>query len=161
MPADTRHASRRRVIIAALATVVLLLGAPAPSAAAGDGFRETLLRLINDSREDQGMRTLRLNVSLSADAMRHTRRMLREDRVFDPPNLEEILSRYRYEHLGAAAVGCDATLRQLHRSLMSSDMHRSILLHPQLRRVGIGVLRAQGDNRCGSGSFWATGIFYG
>jgi len=86
--------------------------------------------------------------------------MIRQDRVFDPPNLESILNRYPYD-LGAAAVGCADTLHELHRALMNSEIHRSILLNPRLRQVGIGVLTATGANRCGRGSVWATEIFYG
>jgi hypothetical protein len=87
--------------------------------------------------------------------------MLRQDPIFDPPNLEEILSRYPYEDMGAAAVGCDATLRRLFRALMRSHVHRSILLDGRLRWVGIGVRQADGANRCGRGSYWATDLFYG
>jgi uncharacterized protein YkwD len=65
------------------------------------------------------------------------------------------------QHLGAAAVGCGATIRQLHRALMNSEVHRSILLHPRLSRVGIGLIEANEANRCGRGSFWVTELFYG
>jgi hypothetical protein len=44
---------------------------------------------------------------------------------------------------------------------MRSDVHRGILLHPRLRRVGIGVLRVDEANQCGRGSYWTTEIFYG
>jgi uncharacterized protein YkwD len=162
MPAHPRHTSRRRVIVAVIAIAVLALGAfQAPTVSAGEGYRERMLELINASRDQHGLRPLRINLSLSQDATRHSRKMLRQNRVFDPPNLEEILSRYPYDDVGAAAVGCDATLRQLHRAFMRSEVHRSILLHPRLRRVGIGMLQAPGPNRCGRGSFWVTEIFYG
>ena len=36
-----------------------------------------------------------------------------------------------------------------------------ILLHEDLRKVGIGVVVNDRNNRCGRGSFWATEIFYG
>jgi uncharacterized protein YkwD len=120
-----------------------------------------MLDLINESRERHDLRVLKLNPALSEDAERHTRKMLRQDRIFDPPNLEEILSPYPYEHLGAAAVGCDDTLRALHRALMDSQVHRDIILHPDLRRVGIGVIRADERNLCGRDSFWVTELFYG
>jgi uncharacterized protein YkwD len=106
------------------------------------------------------LRALRLSGPLSRDAMRHTHKMIRQNRVFDPPNLEEILRGYPYD-LGAATVGCASSLNELHRALMHSEIHRSILLNPRLRRVGIGVLTAAGANRCGRGSIWATEIFYG
>jgi uncharacterized protein YkwD len=160
MPAHHRRLRRPRPI-AVLALAALLVLGVTPAAAADDGYRGTLLELVNESRARHELRPLRLNRSLSRDAKAHTRRMVRQDLVFDPPNLEEILSPYPYDDLGAAAVGCDTTLRRLHRSLMSSDVHRGILLHPHLRRVGIGVLRMDESNDCGRGSFWATEIFYG
>jgi uncharacterized protein YkwD len=159
MPAQPRLRRPRAIAVLALAAS-LVLGV-APAAAADDGYRGTLLELVNESRARHDLRPLRLNRSLSRDAKMHTRRMERQDLIFDPPNLEEILSPYPYDDLGAAAVGCDTTVRQLHRSLMSSDVHRGILLHPHLRRVGIGVLRMEEANHCGRGSFWATEIFYG
>jgi hypothetical protein len=58
-------------------------------------------------------------------------------------------------------VGCGNTLKELHRILMTEDFHRMILLHEDLRRVGIGVIKVDARNRCGRGSFWATEIFYG
>jgi hypothetical protein len=34
-------------------------------------------------------------------------------------------------------------------------------LNPKVRRVGLGVVRADENNRCGRNSFWATELFYG
>jgi uncharacterized protein YkwD len=160
MPAHD-HRLRRPRAIAVLALAASLLLGSAPPAEAGAGSRATLLELINETRAQHDLRTLRLNRSLSRHAERHSRRMVRQDRIFDPPDLEEILGPYPYDDVGAAAVGCETTLRRLHRSLMRSDVHRGILLHPQLRRVGIGVLRVDEANRCGRGSYWTTEIFYG
>jgi uncharacterized protein YkwD len=160
MPARQPRLRRPRNIAVLALAVSLVLGV-APAAAADDGYRGTLLELVNESRARHDLHPLRFDRSLSRDAKAHTRRMVRRDLIFDPPNLEEVLSPYPYDDLGAAAVGCDTTLRQLHRSLMSSDVHRGILLHPRLRRVGIGVLRMDEANHCGRGSFWATEIFYG
>jgi uncharacterized protein YkwD len=160
MPAHERRRVRPRSVVVVAIAAALVLGS-APPTSAGDAPRGTLLELINETRARHDLRALRLNRSLSGDARRHTRRMARQDRIFDPPNLEEILGPYPYDDLGAAAVGCDTTLRQLHRSLMRSEVHRDILLHPRLRRVGIGVLQIDEANQCGRGSFWTTEIFYG
>jgi uncharacterized protein YkwD len=160
MPAGrTLRPAPALVVVTALALALVVTGAP--RASAGAGYRAKLLRLINASRERDDLRPLKLNLSLSDDARTHTRKMLRQDRIFDPPNLDEILAPYPYDDLGAAAVGCDDTLKQLHDALMGSDVHRGILLHPKLRRVGIGVIRADEANLCGRGSFWVTEIFYG
>jgi uncharacterized protein YkwD len=151
----------RAIAVLALAATLALGAVGAPPARAGGGDRGTLLELVNETRARHDLRPLRLNRALSRDAKKHTRKMVRQDRIFDPPNLEEILSPYPYDDLGAAAVGCDTTVRRLHRSFLRSDVHRGILLDPRLRRVGIGLLRTDGANHCGRGSFWVTEIFYG
>jgi uncharacterized protein YkwD len=161
MPA--RMSTRRRAVAAGVLALATFASATvaAPAAGAGTGFRAKLLTLINASRERRDLAAVSLNGSLSDDARRHTRKMLRQDEIFDPRNLQEILSGYDWDDLGAAAVGCGATLRGLHRALMESEVHREILLHPRLRRVGIGVIETDERNLCGRGSFWATEIFYG
>jgi len=160
MPAPT--SARRRAVLATITALMLTTGVvDAPAAGAGTGFRVKLLRLVNASREGHDLHTLALNSSLSNDATRHTRKMLLQDRIFDPPNLQEILSRYPWDNLGAAAVGCEDSIRKLHEALMNSDVHRGILLDARLRHVGIGVIRADEQNLCGRGSFWVTEIFYG
>jgi uncharacterized protein YkwD len=158
MPGPLR--SQRRAVLAVIAALTIAMGVAAPPAEAAAGDRGRLLRLINDTRERHGLDALRLNAHLSRVAERHSATMIRQNQVYDPPNLQQILSRYPYD-LGAATVACEHTLRSLHRALMHSEVHRSILLNPQLRRVGIGVLTAHEANRCGLGSVWATEIFYG
>jgi hypothetical protein len=152
---------RRTITLSLLTTAILLLGLVPPPADAGDGYRTKLLRIVNASRERRALRPVRINSRLSKDSMRHTRRMINEGRIFDPPNLEEILAKYEWDDIGADVVGCAATLKELHDVLMTDGYHRTILLHKKIRRVGIGVIRVEERNRCGRGAFWATEIFYG
>ena len=153
---------RRRVALTAVTALTLAIGVVhAPPASAGTGVRAKLLRLINASRERHDLQTVELDTSLSDEARKHTRKMLRRNRVFDPTNLQEILSGYPWDDLGAAAVGCAGSVNKLHEALMDSKVHRAIMLHPDLRNVGIGVIRADEENICGRGSVWVTDIFYG
>lgn len=147
----------------ALLTAAMLAGGliQAPSANAGNGFRSKLLRIVNETRSRHDLPRVKINISLSRESRAHTRRMIADNRIYDPPNLDEILARYRWDDLGADVVGCGNTLRQLHQILMSEAFHRNIILHPDLRRVGVGVIRTDQGNRCGRDSFWATEIFYG
>ena len=155
--------ARRGIAVVLAATLVLGLGvAEAPAASASIGRLEhKLLRIVNRTRARHDLRLLKFNRSLSVPSEKHTRRMIRKDKIYDPPNLEEILADYRWNDLGADVVGCGNTLRELHKILMTEDFHRTILLNTKLRRIGIGVVRADGRNRCGRGSFWATEILYG
>lgn len=156
----TRSTARRRASVAIIASVTMLFTlAQAPAASAGSARK--LLRIVNETRTDHGLRALTLERSLNPPSRRHTNQMIRDNRIYDPPNLTQILSGYDYDHLGADVVGCGHTLRELHRILMTESFHRMILLHENLRKVGIGVVVNDRNNRCGRGSFWATEIFYG
>jgi uncharacterized protein YkwD len=147
--------------VAMIATLALsVLQAPA-AAAAGDGYQRKMLDIVNRTRARHDLRLLKLNRELSKDSLVHTRKMVRNDRIYDPPNLAEILADYEWDDVGADVVGCGHTLKELHDILMTEAFHRSIFLHPDLRRVGIGVLEVDERNRCGRGSLWATEIFYG
>ena len=160
MPA--RPYPRRRAALGTVVAATLLLGVvQAPPAEARPSPRAKLLRLVNLSRGRQDLVPVRIDRSLSADAGDHTRAMLRQNRIYDPQNLASILSGYPWTRVGAAAVGCGATVRGLHRDLMGSSVHRAILLHPDVRRIGIGVIRPDRRNLCGRGSIWATEILYG
>jgi len=150
-------------MIAVATTATLLLGLIQAPAANGAGIEKQrkMLRIVNATRERHDLRLLKLDTTLSHDSMRHTRIMVRKDRIYDPPNLAEILAKYEWDDLGADVVGCGHSLRELHKILMTEAFHRSIFLHPDLRRVGMGITRVEERNRCGRGSFWATEIFYG
>ena len=158
----TRARTRRRSICALLMSATLALGIASPApAGAGDLRARRLLRIVNATRERHDLRLLKLESSLNAPARKHTNRMIDDDRLYDPPNLQQLLADYRWDDLGADVVGCGNTLRELHRILMTEDFHRTILLHPKLRKVGIGVVVAHERNRCGRDAYWATEIFFG
>jgi hypothetical protein len=158
-PATAAH--RRRVLVLAVVMVATLALSVVQAPVADAGYQRKMLQIVNRTRARHDLRLLRLDRGLSTDAMAHTRRMIREDRIFDPPNLANILGSYEWDDLGADVVGCGHTLKQLHDILMTESYHRMIFLHPKLRRVGIAVMQNDARNRCGRGSLWATEIFYG
>jgi uncharacterized protein YkwD len=160
----TRSTARRRASVAVITGITVfftLMQAPAANAGSNSRWARKLLRIVNDSRDQHDLRPLKMDRSLNAPSRRHTNKMIDDNRLYDPANLQQILEGYPYDDLGADVVGCGMTLRQLHRILMSESFHRTILLHRDLRRVGIGVVKARQNNRCGRGSFWATEIMYG
>ena len=159
----TRSTARRRASVAVITGLTLcftLLHAPTAEAGS-DRWAKKLLRIVNHTRVQHDLRPLKMQRGLNPPSRRHSNKMIDDNRLYDPPNLEQILSRYSYDDLGADVVGCGMTLRELHRILMSESFHRTILLHRDLRRIGIGVMKARQNNRCGRGSFWATEIMYG
>jgi hypothetical protein len=155
--------TRRRALVA---MVALTLGfgvaaAPAAQASRTDRYRTKLLNILNRTRVHHDLRPVKINLQLSDDALHWSKTMIRENRIYDPPNLAHLLAPYSWDDLGADVVGCGSTIHEVHRIFMTEAFHRSIILYPKVRRVGIGVVRADENNRCGRDSFWATELFYG
>jgi uncharacterized protein YkwD len=143
-------------------SAILTLGiAFAPAARAGEGYRLKLLKMVNAARDKRDLHTLRVDKSLTRDAMRHTRRMLAKNAIYDPRNLDKIMANEPWDDVGASVVGCASELRALHLAFMHHAAHREILLNPKLRRIGIGVVKVDSRNACGRHWFWATELFYG
>lgn len=154
---------KRRVAIAIVIATALMIFLETASAQTSNaiGARGKMLKMINNVRERNDLRELRIDRSLSRDAVRHTRRMVEANEVFDPANLDAILSDEPWERIGASVSGCAGTVRGVHRAWMRHAAHRDILLEPRLRRIGIGVITDRSRNICGRGSIWATELFYG
>lgn len=154
---------KRRVAIAIVIATALMIFLETASAQTANaiGARGKLLKMINDVRGRNDLRELRIDRSLSRDAVRHTRRMVEANEVFDPANLDAILSDEPWEQIGASVSGCAGTVRGVHRAWMRHAAHRDIMLEPRLRRIGIGVITDRSRNICGRGSIWATELFYG
>lgn len=154
---------KRRVAIAIVIATALMIFLETASAQTANaiGARGKLLKMINNVRERNDLRELRIDRSLSRDAVRHTRRMVEANEVFDPANLDAILSDEPWERIGASVSGCAGTVRGVHRAWMRHAAHRDIMLEPRLRRIGIGVITDRSRNICGRGSIWATELFYG
>ncbi len=116
--------------------------------------------MLNTARETHDLRPVRLNLRLSDTARSHTKQMLQRDQLFDVPNLARALAPFPWSW-GASVVACGLTLRAVQLALMHHPPHRRILLSPRARRVGIGVIRADGKTSCGRDAFWVTEILYG
>jgi len=145
-------------VLAAALSMGLVATTPSVGAASPEG---KLLRIINRVRDQHALHTLRLNVRLSQDAERHTRSMIRQAKLYDPPNLARLLRPYDWKRVGASVSGCNATLAGLVRAWMAHGPHREILLLPGLRSAGVGVIFQAGRSACGRDQFWATAIMYG
>jgi uncharacterized protein YkwD len=153
--------SKPRWALVAFSTILAIGIVLAPAASGGTGYRSQVLRMVNATRDHRGLHTLRIDASLSRDAMRHTRRMIADDAIYDPRNLSRILRDEPWNNVGASVVGCADSLRELHRAFMHHAEHRLILLDPQLSRIGIGVIEDDSANACGRHWFWTTELFYG
>jgi uncharacterized protein YkwD len=148
-------------LIVTLTTILTLSVAFAPAARAGSGYRSKLLRMVNATRSDHDLHRVRMDRSLTRDALRHTRRMIDENAIYDPLNLTTILQDEPWDDVGASVVGCADSVRGLHRAFMHHAAHRDILLNGRVRRIGIGVVKVDSSNACGRHWFWTTELFYG
>ena len=148
-------------LIVTLTTILTLSVAFAPAARAGSGYRSKLLRMVNATRSDHDLHRVRMDRSLTRDALRHTRRMIDENAIYDPLNLTTILQDEPWDDVGASVVGCADSLRGLHRAFMHHAAHRDIILNGRVRWIGIGVVKVDSSNACGRHWFWTTELFYG
>lgn len=148
-------------LIVTLTTILTLSVAFAPAARAGSGYRSKLLRMVNATRSSHDLHRVRMDRSLTRDALRHTRRMIDENAIYDPLNLTTILQDEPWDDVGASVVGCADSLRGLHRAFMHHAAHRDILLKGRVRWIGIGVVKVDSSNACGRHWFWTTELFYG
>jgi uncharacterized protein YkwD len=148
-------------LIVTLTTILTLSVAFAPAARAGSGYRSKLLRMVNATRSSHDLHRVRMDRSLTRDALRHTRRMIDENAIYDPLNLTTILQDEPWDDVGASVVGCADSLRGLHRAFMHHAAHRDILLNGRVRWIGIGVVKVDSSNACGRHWFWTTELFYG
>ena len=148
-------------LIVTLTTILTLAVAFAPAARAGSGYRSKLLRMVNATRSSHDLHRVRMDRSLTRDALRHTRRMIDENAIYDPLNLTTILQDEPWDDVGASVVGCADSLRGLHRAFMHHAAHRDIILNGRVRWIGIGVVKVDSSNACGRHWFWTTELFYG
>jgi len=157
----TRSGRPHMTLIVTLTTLLTLSVAFAPAARAGSGYRSKLLRMVNATRSDHNLQRVRMDRSLTRDALRHTRRMIDENAIYDPLNLTTILQDEPWDDVGASVVGCADSLRGLHRAFMHHAAHRDIILNGRVRWIGIGVVKVDSSNACGRHWFWTTELFYG
>jgi uncharacterized protein YkwD len=147
----------RRFSIAAVALVCSLLLSTVVADRADAGVvaqdRAEMLRLTNAAREKEDLRLLKLDLSLSKYARRHSRGMANQDRLFHTANLSAKLRGKKWK-VGGENVAYGSSLKQIQRAFMGSDAHRANILKQAYRYAAIGVVRSDGK-------FWVTVIFYG
>lgn len=143
----------RRLPLLVLVVAVLIAGMPSLAHADNVTARRKMLHLLNQTRGNHGLRTLRLNANVSHDAWRHSRKMAELNRCIHTANLYDVVRRYSPSTWGEN-VGAADTLKRIRTLWMGSGGHRANILNPRFRRIGIGVVKAHG-------LLWVTTIFYG
>jgi len=104
---------------------------------------------INQARGRHNVGRLKLDPELSKVAIKQTRSMTAQDRLYHTPNLGRRVT--RWQMLGEN-VGYGSTVRSLHTAFMRSSGHKHNIVKGQYRYVGVGVKQAHG-------SLWVTVVF--
>jgi Uncharacterized protein with SCP/PR1 domains len=126
---------------------------PRPAPVSRDN-RAKVLELINRSRASHHLGHLRLRVSLSDSAWRHSYRMMKAGRLFHTPNLAEcILSSTNATRWGEN-IASGPSVGGINSAWMGSPVHRQNILDPRFRRAGIGVVKS-------GAHYWITLDLYG
>jgi uncharacterized protein YkwD len=148
------HPTRRIVILVTAVLCTLSLGAAAQAAQTepAQGLAaeaEQLFALANQARAAQGAGPLKWDAGLNAAALAHCQRMAREGEIAhrygDEPSLTDRAGQAgAHFSLIEENVAVGSHMERIHQGWMNSPGHRANLLNPQVNRVGIAVVRAEG-----------------
>lgn len=116
--------------------------------------RAVVLRLVNRTRVAHNLVPLRINLSLSVLARKHSYQMAMAGTLFHTVNLSQrMLSRTQATAWGEN-IAMGPTLGGINNAWLHSAPHRANILNPRYRRAAVGVFRYRGY-------FWVTFDFYG
>lgn len=135
---------------------LMLVAGPSTAAHASTrtSNRDFLLKLINRSRVNHGLRALRLSATTSDYAYRHSRNMCDANTLFHSTTLTARITSTTSASYWGENIAFGSTLRQIRNMWMHSAPHRENILNQHYRRAGVGVY-------VGRGYLWATVDFYG
>jgi uncharacterized protein YkwD len=150
--------SRSRTRIAAVLLLCLCLwlsGTATDQARAGESakHRSELLQLTNEARDHKDRAALALDAKLSRYAVKHSRSMAEEGRLFHTEDLADKLGQRDWS-IGGENVGTASSLTDVQAAFMGSAPHRKNILRTGFDHTAIGVVESDGN-------LWVTVIFYG
>ena len=109
--------------------------------------------LMNVERGEDGIRTLKMKPQLVTVARRQSGDMAEAGGIFHNPDLGSDLRKVSWSIAGEN-VGVGSTVESLHQAFMDSPPHRENILRTAFKRVGVGVVTADGR-------IWVTVVFAG
>jgi uncharacterized protein YkwD len=146
--------NRTRIALVLLLCLPLLVGPRTEARAGGSAeYRAKMLQLVNDVRDRNDRRLLRVDRKLSRYAIRHSRLMADAGYLFHTPDLASKLDGRNWS-IGGENVGLASSLRAVMGGFMDSAPHRRNVLRRGYDHTAIGVVKS-------GGSLWVTAIFYG
>jgi uncharacterized protein YkwD len=139
----------RRAVAFLLSALVMLVPLQAQRADAVSDEEGVFAGMVNEVRDRNGRRTLRVTERLSEIARRHSRRMATRGELFHS-NLRRTFRGFSYRMVGEN-VGYAGSFDQLLGAFLDSPPHRQNIVG-QWKRTGVGVYW-QGDR------VWVTQVF--
>ena len=135
---------------AALCVLLGWLAGPGSSSLRGQTEREkSLVDLANQAREEAGLKLLRWDAGLAAAAKAHAEKMAAERLIahrysgeMDLP--ERAAKAGAHFSLIEENIAMAESVFHVHQSWMKSPAHHENLLSPQIDRIGVGVVEANG-----------------
>ena len=151
------RAGARQVALQATALLItsflLLLLVPARQALAADVTEESFRSLMNAERVDHNRRRLKMQETLVAVAREQSADMAQAGSIFHNPELANDLGQVSWSIAGEN-VGVGGSVETLHEAFMNSPPHRKNIMRRSFKRVGVGVVTADGR-------IWVTVVFAG
>lgn len=145
----------KRILAGLIAGLVLTSLMPATTAGAAcysnNRKERAFASKLNLARRAAGRTTLNLDPQLSKAAKVHTREMVNKNLLYHTPT-ETLKRRVTNWYELGENVGVGSTVTSLNTAFMNSEAHRSNILYPSFRYVGIGAMKA-------NGRLWVTFIF--
>jgi uncharacterized protein YkwD len=146
--------NRKWIAVVLLLCLPLLSGLWTEARAGGSPrYRERMLQLVNDVRDRNDRRLLRVDRQLSRYAVRHSRLMAEAGYLFHTTDLASRLEGRSWS-IGGENVGFASSLRAVMGNFMDSAPHRRNILRRGFVHAAVGVVKSDG-------SLWVTTIFYG
>jgi uncharacterized protein YkwD len=139
-----------RGLVVLVSAIVMLIPLHAQRAEAVSDDEATFGAMMNQVRNNHGVRTLPVTERLSDLARRHSRQMAKQNTLFHS-DLRQTFRGFNYRMVGEN-VGYGGSLGQLLDAFMDSPPHRENLVG-RWRKTGVGVYH-QGDR------VWITQLFY-
>jgi hypothetical protein len=151
-PFKALHVSASCMAVALLCVLALwpvTLAAQSEPALGLPAQAEQLFTLANQARAAQGAGPLKWDAALAAAALAHCQRMAREGEIAhrygDEPSLTDRAGQAgAHFSLIEENVAVGSNIEHIHQGWMNSPGHRANLLNPQVNRVGMAVVRAEG-----------------
>jgi uncharacterized protein YkwD len=144
----------RKILTILIASVVLAALIPVTSAASSTCWNysnkeRSFAKKINGSRDNHHRGRLKLDPQLSKVAMKQTKSMIDNNRLYHTPDLGSRVTRWT---MLAENVGYGNTVSSLHKMFMDSAGHKQNILNGNYEYVGVGAKKAHGW-------LWVTVVF--